>query len=458
MSPEGGKRASGPGAGSEGDGRAKARRLGLLLFGVSFVVLFLIVAISEGVGDPSIPEGDVIVVEEAPGDAGSITKAEFDRALKQAAAQGQLPKPPKPGDPQYDELKESAINNLLEFVWLEGLAEEMGITVTERQVQKELKKLKDESFQNEAEYKKFLKEAGFSQADVDRQVKLQVLSTEIQEDLQGQAPKPTGSEIESYYEAAKATQFTQQPSRSIRQVKNKDRKKVKRARGELAKGNTAKDWERVAKKYSEDAATKENGGLQEGIAEGSLGEPLDKAVFNAPEGQIEGPLKSQGSFYVFEVQNSTPEETQPLSEVEAQIKSQLEQQAEQDYFNAFVSNFNLTWTGRTYCEEDYLTERCANFKGDGHPSTAPPGCYEESPEGGRPEACPAPVFQLVPALPGSVTPLEPQGQPLTQRPRPLPEEEAGGGEALELPPGAVPPPSEAPPSEAPPSEAPPPGE
>lgn len=440
MSPQG----SGKGAGSDAAGRAPARRLGLLLFGASFLVLFLIVAITEGIGDPSVPEGDVILVEKAPGDAGNIGKAEFDRALKQTAAAAQLPKPPKPGDPQYEELKESAINSLLEFVWLEGLAEEMGVSVTERQVQKELEKLKGESFENEAEYKSFLKEAGFNQADIDRQVKLQVLSTEIQEDLQGQAPEPSQKEIEAYYEAAKESEFTQPASRAIRQIEAKDRKKAKEAREALAEGNTAKDWERVAKKYSEDAETKGNGGLRENIAEGTLGEPLDNAVFNAPEGQIEGPIESQGNFYVFEVQNETGETTQPLSEVEAQIKSQLEQQAEQD----FVGDFNLTWTGRTFCEDGYVTERCANFSGDGRPANADPRCYEADPEGGKPEACPAPVFQLVPALPGSVTPLEPQGQPLAQRPRPLPEDEAGEG-AAGLPPGAVPPP---------PAEAPPPAE
>lgn len=455
MNPQGGRQASGKGAGKDAAGGAPARRRGLLIFGLAFVVLFLIVAISEGIGDPGIPEGDVILVEEAPGDSGNISQEEFDQALKQAAAAAQQPKPPKPGDPQYEEMKESAINNLLEFVWLEGLAAEMDITVSDQKVQKEFKKLKDESFQNEKEFKKFLKESGFSQDDVDRQVKLQVLSTEIQESLQGRAPKPSKGEIEDYYEAAKATQFTQQPSRSIRQIKNKNRAKVKQARVALGKGNTAKDWERLAKKYSEDAATKESGGLQEGVTEGTLGEPLDKAVFNAPEGQVEGPLKSQGSFYVFEVQSATKEETQPLSEVEAQIESQLAQQAEQEYFTAFVNDFNQTWTARTFCEEGYVTERCANFKPDGHPATAEPGCYEANPET-EPEACPAPVFQLVPALPGSVTPLEPQGKPLAQRPRPMEEEEAGG-EALELPPGAIPG-TEAPPSEAPPSEAPPSGE
>jgi parvulin-like peptidyl-prolyl isomerase len=451
QSSKGGRQASGAGAGKEAAGAAPARRRGLLIFGLAFLVLFLIVAISEGIGDPSIPEGDVILVEEAPGDAGNISQEEFDRALKQAAAAAQQPKPPKPGDPQYEEMKESAINNLLEFVWLEGLAAEMDITVSDRKVGKEFKKLKNESFQSEKEYKEFLKEAGFSQADINRQVKLQVLSTEIQEDLKGRAPKPSSSEIENYYEAAKATQFTQPASRSIRQIKNKDRQKVKAAKEGLAKGNTAKDWERLAKKYSEDAATKENGGLQEGVTEGTLGEPLDKAVFNAPDGQVEGPLESQGSFYVFEVQNATAESTQPLGEVEAQIRSQLEQQAEGEYFNAFVNDFNQTWTGRTFCDEGYVTERCANFEGDGRPPTADPGCYEANPET-EPEACPAPVFQLIPALPGSVTPLEPQGKPLAQRPRPMEEEEEEAGGAAGLPPGVVPP-TGAPPAEGAPPPA-----
>lgn len=451
MSPQGGRQAPGKGAGSNAAGRAPVRRLGLLLFGAAFVVLFLIVAISEGVGDPSIPDGDVIVVEDAPGDAGNISQEDFDRALKQAATQAQLPKPPKPGEAQYDELKESAINNLLEFVWLEGLAAEMGISVTDQKVQKKLKEVKDENFQSEAEYKKFLKESGFSRAEVRRQVKLQVLSEEIQADLQGRAPKPTSSEIENYYEAAKAAQFTQPATRSIRQIKNKSRAKAKQARIALGKGNTAKDWERLAKKYSEDTATKENGGLQEGVTEGSLGKPLDQAVFSAPEGQVEGPLESEGSFYVFEVQNSSPESTQPLSEVEAQIEGQLEQQAEGEYFNAFVSDFNQTWSHKTFCAEGYTTERCANFKSDGRPANAPPGCYEESPAGGPPEACPAPVFQLIPAVPGSVTPLEPQGQPLAQRPRPPGEEEEAGEGATELPPGAAPPTGAPPAEEAPPT-------
>jgi len=446
VSPDQGRsRKAGSGEGGSAGPNAPIRRFGLLLFGVGFLVLFLIVAISEGIGDPSVPSGDVILVEEAPGDSGNISQADFDRALKQAASQGGVKKTPKPGDPQYDELKETALNNLLEFVWLEGLGDEMGISVSDQAVATEFKKLKGENFQTEAEYKSFLKESGFIQEDIDRQVKLQKLSAEIQEQLKEEVPPPSQGEIEDYYEAAKATQFTQPPSRGVRLIRNKDRAKAEQAKAELEKGNTAKDWEKLAKELSEDTATKSKGGLQEEVAEGTLEEPIDAAVFSAPEGQVEGPLKAAQGFYVFEVQNSNPESTQELKAVEGQIQSTLAQRNEQEYLNAFVNDFNVKWRSRTFCAEDYITERCANFKGDGHPSTAPPACYEAEPDGGRPEACPAPVFQLIPAQPGSVTPLEPQGKPLAQRPRPKDEAGlTGGAGATELPEGAVPPPAEAP--------------
>jgi parvulin-like peptidyl-prolyl isomerase len=442
-----GGRKPGRGAGNaprRPSGPAAARRLGLLAFGAAFLILFVVVAIAEGLGDPSIPSGDVILIEDAPGDSGEISKADFDHALVLAASAAGQKKVPKPGDAKYKELKETAQTSLLESAWLEGQGEEMGITVSDEELANELKKIKKESFQSEAEFKEFVKQNKYTPEDIDDRVKLQVLSTRIQAQLKEDAPTPSQSEVESYYEAAKPTQFTKAASRSVRQIRNKEKEQAEKALAELEKGNTAKDWNRVAKTYSEDPATKGKGGLQNGVAEGTLEEPLNAAVFDAVEGQLEGPLKVQSSYYVFEVQNSNPETVQSLESVEGQIKSQLAQQLEQEAFNAFVSDFNARWLSRTFCAADYLTERCANFEADGHPASAPPACYEADPDGGRPEACPAPVFQLIPAVPGSVTPLAPQGNPLAQRPRPAGEEKPAGEEGAAGLPGAVPPPAEAP--------------
>jgi parvulin-like peptidyl-prolyl isomerase len=440
VSPDRGRRGtSGGGAVKSGRGPAATRRLGLLIFGIVFVVLFAIVAIAEGLGDPSVPSGDVALVEDAPGDIGEVSEAEFKHALDLAAAQSGEKKVAEPGDPKYDELKETALNSLFESIWLQGLADQWGIELTDQEVARQLKKVKKESFKTEAEFQKFLKDSGYTPADINERVKLQLLSKELQEQLKEKAPEPSQKEVEAYYDAVKATQFTQKPTWDVRLIINKDRKKAEEALAAVTKDNSEENWKKVAKKFSEDPTTKENGGLQQGVQEGVLEEPLNEAVLNAPEGRIEGPLKTQQGYTVFEVSSSSPESVQELKAVESQIKSTLSQRLEQEYFTGFVGTFNNEWTQRTFCDPDYVTQRCSNFEFSGHPTTAPEACYEADPKGGRPEACPAPVFQLVPAMPGTITPLEPKGKPLVQRPRPLGEQATGTEGAPGLPEGAVPP-------------------
>lgn len=443
---------TGKGAGGKASGPAAVRRLGLLIFGVAFVALFVIVAIAEGVGSPSVPSGAVALVETVPSEIGEVTEKRFEHALELAAKQAGEKQVPKPGDAKYDELKETALNSVFETIWLQGQAEEWGIEVSEQEVAKKLKEVKKESFKTEKEFQKFLNESGFTSEDVNERVKLQILSEELQEQLKEQAPEPTQTQVEDYYEAAKSTQFTQKPTRTVRVVVNKSQKKADEAKEALGKDDSAKSWKAVAKKLSEDPASKESGGLKEGVQEGVEEEPLNAAIFSTPEGQVEGPIKTNSGYTVFEVENSTPESVQELKTVESQIKATLAQREEQEYFANFVEAFSIKWMQRTHCADGYVTERCANFQGSGHAKTAPEACYEANPKGGLPEACPAPVGQLVPATPGTVTPLEPKGKPLAQRPHPAGEEKEEAAAGLEgLPEGAVPP-TEAPPAEAPPPE------
>ena len=226
-----GKGAKGPGG--RGRGREEVRRLGLLIFGVAFIVLFVGIAIAEGLGDPSIPSDSIAVVEEIPDgaeapfdqpfkdcagkevtqDLGDVTKAEYDCAFLQVVASSGLKKTPKPGDKQYDELKETTVGSILETIWIQGLAAEEGITVTTEEVEKELKKLKDQNFKTDAEFQKFLRTSHYTTQDVNERVKIQILSTKIQEQLGEGAGEPSKGEIQEYYDEAKATQFTTPPTR-----------------------------------------------------------------------------------------------------------------------------------------------------------------------------------------------------------------------------------------------------
>lgn len=401
-------------------------------------MLFLGFAIAQGIGNPSVPSDAVAVIEDAPDDLGTISEAELDRVIAQAAAAAQVKPVPKPSDDKYDELRETALGELFDAIWVQGQAEEMGISVTPEEVSKELEKLKSQSFKTEKQYEEFLEEAKYTQADVDQRVKIQIISTQIQEQITNEAPTPSSREIEDFYEAAKSSQYTTPESRDIRLVKNKDKAKVDEAKAALEEDDSVKSWEKVAEKYSTDT-TKGNGGLQSGVSEGTLPEALDAAVFAAPQGEIEGPLEDGQTNTVFEVMKITPEKVQSLEETKSQISTQLSEQAQQQTFARFVGGYGSTWKSRTFCAADFTIERCANFKGDGRPAEANPACFEADPKAPA-EACPAIVGQVKPAQPGTVSPLNPEGQKLAQRPRPAGEEPAAGApsESLGVPPSGAP--------------------
>jgi parvulin-like peptidyl-prolyl isomerase len=424
------------GPGKRGRGREETRRLGLLIFGAAFLVLFIGVAIAEGLGDPDIPSGSIAVVEEVPDgaeapfdkpfkdcngkevtqDLGDITDAEYACAFEQVVASAGLKATPKPGDKQYDELKDTTVGSLLETIWIQGLAAEKDITVTEEEVQDELKKLKDQNFKTEAEFEKFLETSHYTTQDVNERVKIQILSTKIQEELGEGAGKPSQSEVEDYYEEAKATQFTTPPTRDVRILIAKDAKTAAAAKAALLKDNSPEGWKKAIKEFSETASP--NGGLQPGVTEEQYAGEPGEAIFAAPVGEVEGPVTyATSGEIVFQVEKKNPEKVQPLGEAKAQIEAQLQQQAQEEVFGSFVSNFQGLWRSRTFCADGYTVEKCSNFKSDGRPAEADPACYEESPKA-APEACPAPVFQSKPALPGTVSLLTPKGEPLAQRPQP----------------------------------------
>jgi parvulin-like peptidyl-prolyl isomerase len=129
-------------------------------------------------------------------------------------------------------------------------------------------------------------------------VELQVLSTQIQEQVNKEAPSPTSSEIAAYYDEAKATQYTTKPSRNVRVVINSDKKKAEKAAAILAKDNSEASWKKVAEKYSSDPTSKAKGGLLESISEETLEEPLKSAVFGAQKGELVGPIKYQSNYMV----------------------------------------------------------------------------------------------------------------------------------------------------------------
>ena len=448
MGAKAGKKRAPRGRSDKKEGR---QRLALIIFGALFVLLFVGFAVAQGIGSPSVPSGDVALVEEVPDEVGQISEKDLERAVAQQVAEAKLKKTPEPGSDKYEELKEAALGETLERVWIFGQAEELGVNVTDKQVEDELATIKKSNFGTEKAYQKFLEESKFTQEDVDERVRLQLLSSKVQEAISASAPPPSESEIENYYAEQKESQFTEKESRDVRVVINKDKAKVEAAKKALEEDSAPANWKKVAAKYSIDPTSKSKGGLQEGISEEFVKGPLKAAIFGTASGELTGPVKFEQNYILVEVVKLSPEKVKTLAEVKSQISSTLSQEKQQEYFSEFVSDFRTKWEQRTFCADGFVIERCSNYVGDGRPANAPPACYEADPKVPATQ-CPAPVTPISPALPGTVTEAKPKGEPFPQRP--LPEGSAEQGE--EVPagavPGAAPEGAPAPEGEAPPAE------
>jgi parvulin-like peptidyl-prolyl isomerase len=419
------------------------QRLALIVFGALFVVLFAGFAIAQGIGQTSVPAGDVALVKGVPDEVSKVSDVELKQAVVQQVAQqvaaGQLKKAPKPGSKKAEEVQEAALGELLDTIWIQGEAEELGLSVTDKEVETELAQIKKTNFPTATAYKEFLESSKLTQEDVDKRVRLQLLSTKVQEIISSATPPPSSSAIAENYEENKATQYTTKPSRDVRVIINKDKAETDAALAKLEADDSAANWKVVAKKYSSDPSTNAKGGLQTGLTEELLqtAGPLKDAIFGAATGEVVGPVKFQENYVVFEVEKLNPEKVQTLAEVKAQISSQLGEQTQKEFFAEFVTEYQSKWTSRTTCASGFLTTRCSNYKGSGHPAEAQPACYEANPKVPAKE-CPAPVIQTKPAIPGSVTTLKPSGEQLAQRPRPEGLEEAGGKAAAAPPEGVSP--------------------
>lgn len=429
----GGPKKSGAPQSRRGGGSNRAQRVGLVLFAVAFIALFVIFAVAQGLGAPSVPAGDVAKVTNVPSDKGEFSKADYKRSVEQQESQQGLKKPPKAGSKKAEELRKSAVGELLNSAWIFGEAEELGIKVTPKEVETELAKIKKESFKTEKAFQEFMKESHFTKEDVNSKVELQIISSKIEEKIKKETPPLTEGELKAYYEAEKATQFTKKPSRDVRVIVNEDKKEVEAAQKALEADNSEASWKKVTKKYSPTTASQ--GGLQKEISEEFLTEPLKKDIFKSATGELIGPVKQEKNYLLLEVVKLHPEKVQSFDEVKTTIEGTLKAQGEEKFFSAWVADFQSKWISRSHCASGFVMESCANYKGTGHPAEAPEACYEANPKTPAKE-CPAPVVQNQPALPGTVTATKPEGERKVQRPRP--EEAANAAkEGAEGAPGAA---------------------
>ncbi len=359
-------------------------------------VLFAAIAFAACGGIP----GDAVVSV----DGKSITKDTFNHWMTVAAASsasttGVKPSPPEPPnytaciaaakaaskpakgqtapteaqlksqcEQEYKSLQQEVLGFLISSNWVLGEASSLGVNVSDAEVKKQFEKIKSQQFPKAAEFEKFLKGSGQTVSDLLLRVKLNLLSSKIQQKIVKEKSKVSQSQIEKYYKE-NPKRFEVAEKRNLLLILTKTEAQAAAAKKEIESG---KSFESVAKRVSIDPTSKANGGKLAGVVKGQEEKALDTAIFSAQKNVLSGPVKTPFGYYIFEVQSVTPGSQQTLKQAEASIKSQLTATQEQTALSKFVKEFKKKWQAKTECRSGYMVADCKGFKAPKTTSTAAP--------------------------------------------------------------------------------------
>ncbi len=259
---------------------------------------------------------------------------------------------------QYKSLQQEVLGFLISSSWVLGEANSLGVKVSDSEVKKEFEKIKSQQFPQASEFKKFLATSGQSVSDLLLRVKLNMLSTKIQQKVSKEKGTVTNAQVEKYYKEHQS-QFGTPEKRNVKIILTKTEAEANEAKKEIESG---KSFASVAKSKSIDPTSKNNGGELKGVAKGQEEKALDEAIFSAPKGKLGGPVKTPFGYYIYEVTGSTAGNQQSLAQAKSTIKQQLAAQNQQQGLSKFVKEFRKKWEAKTECRAQYTVQDCKGFK------------------------------------------------------------------------------------------------
>jgi parvulin-like peptidyl-prolyl isomerase len=310
-----------------------------LRFLAPLALVVVLVAACGGGGSTKVPAGAVAVVGKD-----KVERTEFEGLITQAKRTYKSQKRtfPKAGSAEYQALQTQAVEFLVQRQEFAQRAKDLGIDVSDKQVDDRLAQIKKQYFgSSEKKYLAQLKAQGLTDAEVHDDIRSQLISEAIFNKVT-KGVKANDADIKTYYDAHKS-QYGQPESRDVRHILVKSKSQAQSIYEHL-RGDKGSDFAAYAKKFSQDPGSKNQGGKLT-ITKGQTVPAFDQAAFTLPTKAISTPIKTQFGYHIIQpLSDVRPAKTTPLKDVKASIEQQLLQQKKNEAMTKWVDE-----TKKSYC-------------------------------------------------------------------------------------------------------------
>ena len=294
----------------------------------------------------NVPPDSVAVVGDK-----AITKSQFDDLVTYAKRSYATQKRPFPkvGTPEYVQIRDQALALLVQRAQFEVKAKELGVDVSDEAVDKRIDEyIKERHKGNRKAFEAELKQQGLSDAQARDIIRGNLVQEGIYKKVTSDV-KIDDKAIKDYY-AKNKSQYGTPDTRVVRHVLVKNRALAKRLYNELKAGG---NWNTIAKKYSQDPASKNQGGKMT-ATRGQLVPEFEEVAFSLGKDQISIPIKTQYGWHVIEALSKTKKGTStPFNQVKEAIRQQLAQNGKNKEMEKWVADMRKDLKDETAYQVGY---------------------------------------------------------------------------------------------------------
>jgi peptidyl-prolyl cis-trans isomerase SurA len=230
-------------------------------------------------------------------------------------------------------LRREILDRLVDERLIIQQATELKLSVSSEDVDRSIEQIKRENNNlTDAQLSAELARAGQSMASYRQEIKKQILRYRVLNIAVGSKVAVSDADVQSYYDGhMKSGDHVQVRASHIFVSIPEDadavtlKAKEKFAGDLLERAKKGEDFAKLAKEFSQDPATRDEGGDLGYFGRDMLPKPIEELVFAMKIGEIRGPVRADRGFHIIKLVDRRAKEVKPLAEVKEELRGQLRQ-------------------------------------------------------------------------------------------------------------------------------------
>jgi parvulin-like peptidyl-prolyl isomerase len=272
-----------------------------------------------------------------------ITRSMYERRLRDIFAEAdQSGIPADQIATRKKELRRNLVDDLINELLIKDRADRLNITVSDAEIKDAIARLKQQyGITTDAQFDESLKKSGLTRAEMETRLRDTLVTNKVfarelrnREDLDDHELRERYDREKEHYRLPERARL-----REIVILRPENSAEVDAARKKAdeitASVKGGADFAKTATTVSE-AGTKEKGGDLGEVNRGELLPDLDKAVFNAAQGAIIGPIETKSGWHILKVEQRLPSEVPAFESVKDRLRKDASDETFQRDLKAYL--------------------------------------------------------------------------------------------------------------------------